>query len=389
MGRSERLPIYMDYVQEVLVDLLGIPSPTGRTDRIMQLIGDRLADLGYASSLTRRGALIVELPGLQASPARSVMVHADTTGAMVSGLKDNGRLSCICVGSFSARFAEGARVFVFADDVQQTYTGTILPLKASGHAYDAEVDTQPVGWDHVEVRVDELVDGRAGLEELGIRIGDHIALQAQPFIASGFVNSRHLDDKAGIAAALGTLKALREAKVELPVAAFLLVTIAEEVGQGASHGLHEDVAEIVSVDNGVVAPGHASREDAVTLAMSDSTGPFDYHLTRKLERLARDHDIPLVRDIFRHYRSDVAAAIEAGAETRAALIGFGCDASHGYERTHLSSLRHVAELLGAYLQTELTYAQWDRHPQGPLKQFPSSRQPEGQAVGEEAERFSR
>jgi putative aminopeptidase FrvX len=149
------------------------------------------------------------------------------------------------------------------------------------------------------------------------------------------------------------------------------------------------VAEIVSIDNGVVAPGHASRETAVTLAMSDSTGPFDYHLTRKLERLARDRDIPLVRDIFRYYRSDVAAAIEAGAETRAALIGFGCDASHGYERTHLSSIRHVAELLGAYLQTDLTHAQWDRKPLGPLKQFPSSRQPEGSAVEEEAERFGR
>jgi hypothetical protein len=45
------------------------------------------------------------------------------------------------------------------------------------------------------------------------------------------------------------------------------------------------------------------------------------------------------------------------------------------------------ELGGAYLQTDLTYAKWDLHPAGPLKQFPSSKQPE--AVGEEAERFTR
>jgi peptidase M42 family hydrolase len=388
MSQVKHLSIDMEYVERVLLQLLGIPSPTGRTDLVMQFIGDSLDELGYSSSLTRRGALSVDLPSDSPGPDRSLMVHADTTGAMVSRLKDNGRLGCICVGTFSARFAEGARVFVFADDVEETYTGTILPLKASGHAFGNEVDEQPVGWEHLEVRVDMPLASREDLEALGIRVGDHIALQTQPVVTpSGFVNSRHLDDKAGIAAALGALRAIRESEVVLPVPAHLLVTIAEEIGQGASHGLHSDVAEIVSIDNGVVAEGNYSSETAVTLAMSDSTGPFDYHLTRKLERLARDLEIPVVRDILRHYRSDVAAAIEAGAETRAALIGFGCDASHGWERTHLSSIQHVAELVAAYLQTDLTYAQWVRRRTGPLKNVPSSDQSTGEVVDQEADRF--
>ena len=49
-------PIDMAYVQEVLVDLLRTPSPTGRTDAVMQYVGERLLDLGLDLTVTRRGA---------------------------------------------------------------------------------------------------------------------------------------------------------------------------------------------------------------------------------------------------------------------------------------------------------------------------------------------
>src|SRR3546814_1313936 len=115
--------------------------------------------------------------------------------------------------------------------------------------------------------------------------------------------------------------------VELPHTSHILITIAEEVGQGASHGLHADVAEMLSIDNAVCAPGQHSIENGITVPMADMTGPFDYHLTRRLLRICADHDLAVARDTFRYYRSDVAAAIERGAATRAALVAFGLDRS--------------------------------------------------------------
>ena len=79
--------------------------------------------------------------------------------------------------------------------------------------------------------------------------------------------------------------------------------------------------------------------------------------------------------MFRFYRSDAAAAIEAGANTRAALVGFGLDGSHGWERTHIESLEAVYNLLQAWLHTPLTFAKWDAHAEGELRDFPSSKQP--------------
>ena len=364
------------WMVDTLLALLQTPSPAGRTDAVMQLIGDIFDDFGVPFSLTRRGALTAELPGESATTDRALVVHADTIGCMVRRLKDNGRLEVIPVGTFSARFAAGARVRIFSDDPDEFITGTVMPLKASGHAFGDEIDLQPTDWEHVEVRVDRKVSSREDLIRLGLQIGDFVAFIASPELtADGYIVSRHLDGKAGVAIALALAKNFAENKLVLPHRTMVMITITEEVGHGASHGLPADVAELVSVDNAVCAPGQHSIEDGVTIPMADLHGPFDYHLTRKLCRLADEQSIPYARDVFRFYRSDAAAAIEAGAGTRAALVGFGLDGSHGWERTHLDSLQAVYCLLHSWLQTPLTFAKWDAKPSGKLRDFPSSKQP--------------
>ncbi len=367
-----KLEIDMAYVQDVLISLLRRPSPTGRTDEVVQYIGELLLDLGLGLSVTRRGLLNATLQGNRPGPNRAVVVHADTIGAMVTRLKENGRLEISPLGTHSARFSEGANVTIFPDRHEDRRTGTVLPLKSSGHQYGDEVDTQGIGWPLVEVRVDEPVSDAAGLSALGLQVGDFVALDANPIVTpGGYVKSRHLDDKAGIAAALGAFKAVAASGLALPVSAHLLVTIAEEVGHGATHGLDTDVAEMLAIDNAVVAPGQQSREDRANIAMLDSTGPFDYHFSRRLLALCAEHEIPCTRDTFRHYRSDAASAVEAGLEMRTALVGFGVDSSHGHERTHLDGIRSVAELIAVYLQSDLTFPEWDTSERGPLEDFPS------------------
>lgn len=350
----ERLSIDLDYMFRTLKTLLEIPSPTGFTDEVVQATGRELEQLDIPFELTRRGAIRAHLPGRLKHPDRAIVVHLDTTGAMVKRLKENGRLELMPIGHWSSRFAEGARVTLYTDN--HFFRGTILPLKASGHTYNKEVDSQPVNWQQVELRVDSIVHNDQDLKKLGINIGDYVAIDAQPeFLDNGFIVSRHLDNKAGVAALLAAAKAIRESEAELPVNTHLLFTISEETGSGASAILHRGASELVTIDNGTVAPGQNSRESGVTLAMMDTSGPFDFHLTRKLISLCQDYDIQHQRDVFRHYRCDSASAVEAGNDTRTALICFGIDASHGYERTHLNALRSLAELTALYLQSEPTF----------------------------------
>lgn len=363
-----KLPIDNDYIQKTLLELLAIPSPVGLTDEVVHYTGNKLKELGIPFELTRRGAIRATLKGETDRPACAVVAHLDTLGANVRALKANGRLSLLPIGTWSSRFAEGARVTLFTD--HGALRGTILPLMASGHAFNEGVDTQPVSWDHIELRIDAFSESVEDLTQLGVNVGDFVAVDPQPEITpSGYISSRHLDDKAGVAALLAACKALKESRISLPVHFHPMFTVTEEVGFGASAILDERISEMVGIDIAIPASGQNSRERGVTVAIADSSGPFDYHLTRKLINLCNAHQIDHQRDVFPYYFSDSAAALRAGFDIRHALIGFGADASHGWERTHLSSLTSVAELLTLYAQNGPVITR-DQHAIGPIEGFP-------------------
>ena len=105
------------------------------------------------------------------------------------------------------------------------------------------------------------------------------------------------------------------------------------------------------------------------------SGQFDLHLTHKLIDLAKEFGIPHRRDVFRFYRSDSAATVEAGNDIRTALIGFGADASHAYERTHRDSLNALTRLTLAYLLSE-PVARRDRKSLGSLAGFTQQLEPQ-------------
>lgn len=360
-------PFDTTYFQDTLLELLDIPSPSGYTDRVVHRVGEELQRLNIPFELTRRGAIRAKLAGKAPQPARAVVSHLDTLGAIVTKLKDNGRLRISPIGTWSSRFAEGGRVCVITDDA--IHRGTVLPLKASGHIYNEEVDTQPVNWDNVEIRLDLKAENDRVLVELGFAPGDFVTFESEPKIHNGFINARHLDDKAGVAAMLSLARDYAQFNLTPPVTTYLLFTIFEEVGSGASMTLHGDISEMVAVDNATNAPCAASSDYGVTIAMGDMTGPFDYHLTHKLIDLAKDHGIEHSRDVFRHYRCDVASAVEAGNDLRTGLLCFAVDGSHGYERTHIDSVRALHQLLAAYTQSPPTF-QRDSREMGPLKGFP-------------------
>ncbi len=364
------------YLLGQLKALLAIDSPTGYTDQVVRYCSKELTRLGLTPELTRRGAIRAVRQGSRRKGARAVVSHLDTLGAQVKLVKDNGRLELVPIGHWSARFAEGARVTIYSE--RGSFRGTVLPLKASGHTFNDEVDTLPVGWPYVELRIDAVTHSKAQTRALGIDVGDIVAFDPNlDVLDNGFINARHLDDKAGVAITLAAIEALEREGTKTPVDVHFLFTIAEEVGVGAAAIVTPEIAAMVTIDNGTTAPGQNSSEFGVTVAMADQSGPFDYHLTRKLVELCREHDIPFQKDVFRYYRSDSASAIEAGHDVRTALLAFGIDASHGYERIHSHALASVARLTALYAASPLEIPRDVEEVVPGLKGFP--KQPTSQA----------
>ncbi|BBO66103.1 hypothetical protein DSCA_00330 [Desulfosarcina alkanivorans] len=282
------VPIDSGYLKQTLIELLNIHSPSGYTDQIVHYVGQELQNLGIAHNVTRRGAIRATLKGrIRDTLDRAVAVHLDTLGAMVRKVKASGRLAIAPVGNWSSRFAEGGRVTIFAENGPKR--GTVLPLKSSGHAYGDQVDTQPISWDHVEIRVDEKGPENIAVLRNDIQVGDFVAFDAMPEISpGGFINARHLDNKAGVAILLTVANAIKQAQVNLPIDCHLIFTIFEEVGSGASAAVYGDVAEMVVIDHAPVAPNQNATEFCATVGMMDQSGPFDYHLNRKLLAIVRN-----------------------------------------------------------------------------------------------------
>ncbi|MDH3197528.1 MAG: osmoprotectant NAGGN system M42 family peptidase, partial [Candidatus Krumholzibacteria bacterium] len=98
-----RAQVDRDYLLQVLLRLLEIPSPSGYTDAAVRFVGEELERLGVPFELTRRGAIRANFSGRASRPSRALVAHLDTIGAMVRALKPNGRLGIAPVGTWSSR----------------------------------------------------------------------------------------------------------------------------------------------------------------------------------------------------------------------------------------------------------------------------------------------
>ena len=348
---EKKISIDETYLQDILVQLLNIPSPTGYTGAAIQFTQSKLDELGLPCRETPKGNLVAEWPGKTDNKPRGLTAHIDTLGAMVSEIKQNGRLKLSQLGSFAWNSieGEGCRILTHSG---RTLRGSVLLTKASGHIHGKEVGTTPRDGDTMEVRIDERSLTMGETEDLGISVGDFVAFD--PRVEStpgGFIRSRHLDDKAGVACLLTAAHAMIGADEKPSQRTTIHISNYEEVGHGAAAGLPSDLFELIAIDMAPVGEGQTSDEFHVTICAKDRGGPYHHKLTRRLEELAQTAEIPYKTDVYPFYGSDGEAYWRAGGDVRVALLGPGIDASHNYERTHIDSLRATTQLIIAYLQS--------------------------------------
>jgi putative aminopeptidase FrvX len=335
---------------DFLVGLLETPSPTGDTAKAIRYVEETLADLPLTLAQTRKGALVATWEG-DASCPRALTAHIDTLGLMVRRIKGNGRLLLTQVGGFDWHTVEGEGCNVITR-AGEAIRGSILPTKASVHIYGNEARELKREAENYEVRLDAVTQSKGETEALGIAVGDFVYVDPRVELTNGFVRSRYLDDKAGVAAVYGALVALHEAGLAPRYRLDILISNYEEVGHGGANGIPDDVEELVTVDMAAAGEEQASDEVSVGICAKDSGGPYHLGLRRRLEQLAIDHGIPYRTDTYPFYGSDGEAAWRAGADMAVALIGPGVDASHAYERTHQDALNATIQLLLAYLLSE-------------------------------------
>ena len=336
-----------DFLREIIPQIFLTDSPSGYDFKVNEVIINILTKLGYEYEILNKNTIVVKVLGHDNSKVVATSAHADTLGLMVRSINSDGTLNVTNVGGPLAPTLDGEYCKIQTRFDGQ-YTGTILSKSPSVHVYP-DSKSMPRDFDHLVVRIDEVVKNKEDVLKLGVNNGDYVFIDPKTTITkSGFLKSRFIDDKASVCLILALLKELKEKGEKPHYMTYFYFVHQEEVGHGAS-ALAKEISEFVTVDMGCVGLDLAGNEYAVSIAAKDSGGPYSYELTSKLIKLAKDNKINYVVDIFPFYGSDVGAAWRAGVDCQGALIGPGVQASHGMERTHLDAIKETMRLMYLYL----------------------------------------
>lgn len=337
---------------KLIVDLVSIPSPSGNTNEVISYVENFLSKLEIETKRNRKGGLIATLKGQDSASHRMLTAHVDTLGAMVKEIKANGRLKMDLIGGFKYNSIEGEYCQIETSRGKK-YTGTILMHQTSVHVYK-DAGKAERNQENMEIRLDEKVHNAEDIRAFGIEVGDFVSFDPRVELTpSGYIKSRHLDDKASVAILLQLIKQIITENILLPHTTHFLISNNEEIGYGGNSNIPPETVEYLAVDMGAMGDGQSTDEYTVSICVKDASGPYHYDLRKKLVRIAEENRIEYKLDVYPYYGSDASAAIRSGHDIVHGLIGPGIDSSHAFERTHQSSVENTAKLLFHYVQSEL------------------------------------
>ena len=342
------MEIDLDYILDTTVELLGIPSPVGFTDDVMNRVGEELNDLNVSFKFTKKRAIIAFIEGENRNYKKMISAHLDTLGAVVKKIKANGRLELINVGGCPWPGVEGENLTVHTLEGKE-YEGTLLPIKCSVHIYGDVAREMPRTAETMEVRLDENVQTAEDVEKLGIRVGDFVSYETRTRITeNGYIKSRYLDDKLCVGQILGYIKFLSDYNLKPKSDLYIYFSNFEEIGHGVSV-IPEDLDEFIALDIGLVGADALGDERKVSIAAKDNKTPYDIEVRKGLMKAAEEMGINYTVDVYNRYGSDASAAVLQGFDFKCGCIGPSVDASHHYERTHIDGVIETVRLMIAYL----------------------------------------
>jgi len=335
-----------EYTLSLLKQLLSTPSPTGYTGRILEDLSKEAERLGYTMERLAKGGGVIRVEGTDGGAPLCLSAHVDTLGAMVRSVSADGTLALTSLGGYMMQSIENEYCTVHTRQGEEI-TGTIMTKKPSVHVFPDARD-QKREEDQYMVRLDAVVKSKEDVAKLGIRAGDYVSFDARPvFLPNGYIKSRHLDDKAGVAVLFALLEGMSRTQTRPRRDLIFLLSNYEEIGHGAAYVPPETV-EMLAVDMGAMGLDLTCTEHDVSICAKDSSGPYDYEMTGRLIAHAERLKLNFAVDIYPRYGSDASAALRGGHNIRAALIGPGVHASHAMERTHEDAIRNTYLLAAAF-----------------------------------------
>jgi len=347
----------------LLTDLLQIPAPSGREERMAAEIAKRIADLDCEAQTDAQGNVWTTLQGRDpALGGVALASHMDEISMVLTAVEPDGRLQVQRSGGLHPwKLGEG-------------------PVEIVGDGEDPVIAHLSFGSGHTNDPRDpitQFISGSKGItwsdchlltgltpEQLrarGVRVGScavpvpavrgpHLFGPPDDPLVSAWI----LDDRGGTVTLLRLLARIKETGLQPRRSLHLCFTVQEEGGLlGAKGWARRNPVEIfIAVDSSPVPAGVRLALDGRPATWSkDSGAHFDQFLIRDLAAAAEGAGTELQYAVYGAAASDATGVLSSGLAPRAATVGYPRANSHGYETCRLSVFENLTATLFAFVET--------------------------------------
>jgi len=334
-------------------ELLAVPSPPGREERVAEIVRTHLSGMGYEHETDPAGNVLVRIDGADPEAPLAVLgAHMDEIAMVVVRIEPDGSLRMTNSGGLIP-FKMGEGPVTIVGDGDATVTGVLS--MGSTHAKGA-ADRSP-GWDDVKVITGLAPDE---LSARGVRVGSSAVPVREgrgPFVlgddADPLVAAWTFDDRMGVVGLLRLLERMKADGITPPRPLIVAFTVHEEGGcHGAKVLCHREMPEIfVAVDGCPIPPGCPLEIDGRPGTWSkDADTNYDQRLVVQICEAARAALTEMQVAVYTGAASDAGRVYAVGGAPRVAFIGHVRENSHGYEVARLSVFDNVLETLVEFVR---------------------------------------
>jgi endoglucanase len=326
-------------------------GPPGSEGEVRALVRRELDGAGTLRH-DRLGSLLCEKIGSASAPRVVLDCHLDEVGFMVQSITADGRLALLPLGSWWGHVLLAQRVDVLTDRGRVPAVIASTPPHLLGSEQRGEVVPPE------KALADLGVSSRAGVEALGVRVGDPVVPHAEflPLGPEGLFSGKALDNRLGVALMCETLVALSRA--EHPNTVIGVAAVQEEIGlRGAATACalaRPDVALVLECTPADDLPGQSERQAALgagpQVRWIDPTAASNRRLVRFVEGLAAELGIPIQLAVRRSGGTDAGAIQRTGEGVPTVVVGIPARYIHSHvgvfdARDYVAGRRLLFELV--------------------------------------------
>jgi tetrahedral aminopeptidase len=340
---------------DLLKTLTSLAGPCGYEHSVSYFLKEFLEDKVDEVRIDPIGNVIAKKKGDKPGPTVLLTAHIDEIGFIVKKIEPNGLLRFEKLGGNDDRILLAQPVRVMGTD------GEVPGVIGTISAHYAKFDDATKVRKHSQMYIDIGTSSKNEVLEMGVEIGTPVTwgTEFQQFgpASSPKIRAKSLDDRAGCAVLLQTLKEIQEESFAGEL--IFLFVVQEEVGlrgaKTASEHLNADAA--IAVDTTAASDTPEETMDQ-SLALGAGTGikVMDFslivHKTMKetLIRLAKENKIPYQLEVFPGIGTDGGAVNYANKGIPTGVLSIPSRYAHSpVEVVDVGDLEATKDLVKAFL----------------------------------------